>query len=55
MMIPGILLFAVAIFFLSFVLARSGDVDRGKIAAYVTLIGWGSMLIGLLLSKIQNY
>ncbi len=54
MMIPGMLLFAVIIFSLSFLLARSGDVDRGKIAAYVTLIGWGSMLIGLLLAKVQN-
>lgn len=46
-----ILLFAVVTFFVSFLIGRSNDLDRGKVAAYVTLIAWGSLLCGLYVAR----
>lgn len=51
MMVMGVLVFAIVTFFLSFLLGRINDFDRGKVATYVTLIAWGSLLYGLYLSK----
>ncbi len=53
-MIMYVLSFAVATFFVSFLLGRSNDLDRGKVAAFVTLIAWGSMLCGLYMAKIVH-
>jgi len=50
-MVMGILGFAIVAFFVSFLIGRINDVDKGKVAAYVTLIAWGSLLYGLYLSK----
>lgn len=46
-----VLIFAAATFFLSFLIGKSNDLDRGKVAVYVTLIAWGSLLYGLLITK----
>jgi hypothetical protein len=51
MMVAGVLFFAIVTFFLSFLVARTNDVDKGKFATTVTLVAWGSLLYGLYLSK----
>ncbi len=51
MMITGVLIFAIVTFFISFLINRTNDFDKGKLATYVTLIAWGSLLYGLFLSK----
>ncbi len=51
MMVAGVLFFAVVTFFLSFLIGRANDVDKGKSATTVTLVAWGSLLYGLYLSK----
>lgn len=51
MMITGVLVFAIVTFFISFLINRTNDFDKGKFATYVTLIAWGSLLYGLYLSK----
>ncbi len=54
MMMASMLVFAAAAFCLSFLIGRSKDMDRGKIAVYVTLIAWGSLLYGLYVAKIPQ-
>lgn len=49
-----VLMFAMATFFVSFLIGRSNDLDRGKVATYVTLIAWGSLLCGLYLAKLSQ-
>ena len=51
MMIFAILLFAMMTFFVSFLIGRMSDQDKGKIAAFTTLIAWGSLICGLYLAK----
>ncbi len=51
MLVMGVLLFAVVTFFVSFLMGRMNEFDKGKIAAYMTLVAWGSLLYGLYLSK----
>jgi hypothetical protein len=51
MLVMGVLLFAVVTFFVSFLMGRMSEFDKGKIAAYMTLVAWGSLLYGLYLSK----
>ena len=51
MIVIGVLIFAIVTFFTSFLLGRINNFDKGKIATYVTLIAWGSLLYGLYLSK----
>ncbi len=50
-MVMGILVFAIVTFFIPFLIGRIIDFDKGKVATYVTLIAWGSLLYGLYLSK----
>ncbi len=50
-MVMGVLIFTIAIFLISFLIGRSNDVDKGRIATYVVLIAWGSLLYGLYLSR----
>ncbi len=50
-MLMGVLVFAIVAFFLSFLITRTNDLDKGKVATYVTLIAWGSLLYGLYLAK----
>jgi len=51
MMVMGVLVFAVVTFFTSFLIARTNDFDKGKVATYITLIAWSSLLCGLYLAK----
>ena len=50
-MVFSILIFSVVTFFVSFLAGRSNDLDRGKVATYVTLVAWGSLFYGLFLVK----
>jgi len=51
MLVFGVLAFAVATFFLSFLIGVRGESDKGKVAAYVTLTAWGSLICGLYIGK----
>lgn len=55
MFIAGVLVFSIIVPVLSYLVSKSDNRDQGKMAASLALFAWGSMLIGLLLSKIQNY
>ena len=50
-MIFAILAFAITTFFVSFLIGRMKDHDKSKIAAFTTLIAWGSLICGLYLAK----
>lgn len=54
MMVAGVLVFAIVTFFISLLIGRTNDVDKGKVATYVTLIAWGSLLYGLYMAKISQ-
>jgi len=54
MMVFGILLFSIASFFISFLVGRMKDQDKGRIAAFTTLIAWGSLICGLYLGRHIN-
>ncbi len=54
MMIIGVLIFAVLSFVFSFLIAKSRDFDKGKLAMSVTLIAWGSLIYGLYISRISH-
>jgi len=54
MMVASMLIFALAAFFLSYLIGKSKDMERGQLAVYVTLIAWGSLLYGLYMAKISQ-
>jgi len=51
MMIFAIPAFAMITFFVSFLIGRMNDHDKGRIAAFTTLIAWGSLMCGLYPAK----
>jgi hypothetical protein len=51
MLVFSVLVFSVATFAVSFLLGQTNDHDKGKVAAYVTLIAWSSLIFGLYLGK----
>jgi hypothetical protein len=51
MLVFGVLAFAVVTFFISFLVGRTNDFDKGKIAAYVTLVAWSSLIAGLYMGR----
>ncbi len=54
MMMASMLIFSSAAFCLSFLIGRSKELDRGKVAVYVTLVAWGSLFYGLYMAKISQ-
>jgi hypothetical protein len=52
MLVFGVLAFAMVTFFVSFLIRRTGEFDKGKVATYITLIAWGSMIFGLYIGSI---
>jgi hypothetical protein len=52
MLVFGVLVFAIVTFFVSFLIVRTGEFDKGKVATYITLIAWGSMIFGLYIGRI---
>jgi len=53
--IAGVLIFSLIVPVVAYLLSKSENQDKGKVATSVSLVAWGSMLVGLLLSKVQNY
>ncbi len=53
MFIIGIGLFSAIVTFVSYLVSRSRNADPGREALSMTLVAWGSMLAGLLLSKVH--
>ncbi len=54
MLMASILTFSMAAFYLSFSIGKVKDLDRGKLAVYVALVAWGSMLYGMYMTKISQ-
>jgi hypothetical protein len=52
MLITSVLVFAMSTFFISFILGNTTKGDKGKVAAFMTLIAWGSLLCGLYIAKL---
>jgi len=52
MLIFGVLVFAFVIFAVSLLVTRTNECDKGKVATYITLIAWGSMIFGLAMGRI---
>jgi formate-dependent nitrite reductase membrane component NrfD len=52
--IAGVLVFSVIVPMLAYFVSKSENQDKGKIATSLSLVAWGSMLIGLLLAKVQH-
>ncbi len=52
MLVFAVLAFAIVTFFVSFLIGRTGEFDKGKVATYFTLIAWGSMIIGLCIGRL---
>jgi ABC-type uncharacterized transport system permease subunit len=51
MLVFGILAFAIVMFFISFLIGKTNDSDKGKIATYVTMIAWSSLVFGLYMGR----
>ena len=47
MIVVGVLIFSIVVFGISYRIGKYGSVDRGKLAAYITLMMWASFLWGL--------
>ncbi len=54
MMIAGVLVFSISVPLVSFLISKAENFDRGKLAASIALVAWGSMIVGLFLSKISQ-
>jgi hypothetical protein len=55
MLVIGVLLFSIAVFAISFLIAKAPLFDQGKLAASLVLVAWGSMLFGLVLSRLASF
>jgi hypothetical protein len=53
MFFAGVLIFSISVLVVSYAVSRTENADKGKIAFFTTLVAWGSMGVGLLLSKIS--
>lgn len=49
-MILGVLIFSIIVFAISYLISKANGIDRGKLALYITLIAWGSLMFGLCIS-----
>lgn len=54
MMVFSVLVFSIITFFVSFLVGKMSEPDSGKVAFYMTLIAWGSMLFGLYVAKVSS-
>ena len=52
MLVIGILIFSIVAPVASYGIAKGPNYDQGKIAASLVLVAWGSMLFGLVLSRL---
>jgi len=53
MLVFGVLAFSIVTFFVSFLIGQTGEGDKGKISALVTLTAWSSLAVGLMLGRIS--
>ena len=51
MMIVGVLAFSMAVFIVSYLISKAKTFDAGKLAATITLVAWGSMIVGICISR----
>ena len=51
MMVFSVLAFSIVTFFISFMIGRMGETDKGKAATFITLIAWGSLIFGLYIGR----
>jgi hypothetical protein len=51
MLVFSVLIFSMVTFFISFLIGRTGEFDKGKIATYITLVAWSSLIIGLYIGR----
>ena len=54
MMVIGVLIFSIVVPLASYGIAKGPGFDQGKLAAAVVLVAWGSMLFGLVLSRLAQ-
>ena len=54
MMIVGVLVFSAAVFIVSYRISKAKAFDTGKLAASITLVAWGSMIVGLCISRFSH-
>jgi hypothetical protein len=47
MIIIGVLAFSIVVIVISYRIGKSGNIERGKLATYITLLMWASFLWGL--------
>ncbi len=52
MFVTGILTFSMIVPLVAYVVSKCADRDPGKVAASVVPVGWGSMMVGMLLARI---
>ena len=52
MLVIGVLIFSIVAPVASYGIAKGPNYDQGKIAASLVLVAWGSMLFGLVLSRL---
>jgi len=52
MMVIGVLIFSIAVFAVSFRIAKNPPFDQGTVAVSLVLVAWGSMLFGMVLTRL---
>ena len=51
MIVIGVLIFSFVVLAASYGIAKAPRYDQGKLAAFLVLIAWGSMLFGMALAR----
>lgn len=51
MLVFSVLAFSIVSFFVSFMIGRKSDMDKGQAATYISLVSWGSLICGLSIAK----
>jgi hypothetical protein len=54
MIIIGVLAFSIVVFVISYRTGKTGNVDRGKLATYITIMMWSSFLWGLFIMWVSH-
>jgi hypothetical protein len=53
MFFAGVFLFSIAVLIVSYAVSNIQDPDKGKLAFFTTLVAWGSLLAGMMLSRVS--
>lgn len=54
MIMAGVLIFSIAVFIVSYLISKTASCDNGKLALSITLVAWGSLIVGLCISRIPQ-